>query len=177
MLRYAVSATGVMLLALAAPSAAQQEGPAAHDCPATPAALPPELASWDARTPATAGTQPDQLDGATLTIGRAVDATLARTPDVHYTIRPEQPGGSVSYGGIFAFTVTDAGTYRVALGSGAWIDVVKDGETVTSIAHGHGPDCSTVRKMVDFPFAPGSYTLQIAASGQEQLPLLVTRVP
>ena len=65
----------------------------------------------------------------------------------------------------------------MALGSGAWIDVVKDGKAIESTAHGHGPDCSGVRKVVDFPLQPGSYTLQVAANGQAQLPLLVTRAP
>lgn len=175
--RYLASAAGLALLTLAVPSTAQQEGPAPHDCPAIPAPLPAELASWVARTPIAAGTQADQLDTATLAVGHAVDASLVHTPDVHYPLRPEQPGGSVAYGGLFAFTVAEAGTYRVALGSGAWIDVVKDGKAVESIAHGHGPDCSSVHKMVDFPLQPGSYTLQVAANGQAQMPLLVTRVP
>jgi len=110
-------------------------------------------------------------------VGQAADGTLVATPEVKYPLRPAKPGGSVSYGGLFGFTVTEAGTYRVALGSGAWIDVVKDGVAIESSAHGHGPDCSEVRKMVDFPLEPGSYTLQVAANGQPSLPLLVTRVP
>lgn len=175
--RYFASAAGLTLLMLGTPSAGQQEGAARHDCPATPAPLPAELASWAARTPLAAGTRVDRLRHATLMVGQAVDAALVHTSEVKYPIRPEQPGGSVSYGGIFAFTIAQTGTYRVALGSGAWIDVVKDGKAIESTAHGHGPDCSTVRKMVDFPLTPGSYTLQIAANGQAELPLLVTRVP
>ncbi|HEX7712240.1 MAG TPA: homogentisate 1,2-dioxygenase [Sphingomonadaceae bacterium] len=175
--RHFAPAAALALLVSAAPSAAQQEGGAAAQCPAAPAPLPAELASWGARTPLAAGTQADRLGPATLTIGRAVDATLVHTPDVRYPVRPEQPGGSVAYGGLFAFTVAEAGTYRVALGSGAWIDVVKDGKAIESTAHGHGPDCSGVRKVVDFPLQPGSYTLQVAANGQAQLPLLVTRAP
>ena len=178
MRRYLASiAAGIALLASSAPSAAQQEGMPKHDCPVGPVALPLELATWASPAPIIAGTDPAKLAGATLTVGQAVDAALAHTSDIHYPFRPEQPGGSVSYGGIFAFTVAQAGTYRVAEGSGAWIDVVKDGKAIESTAHGHGPDCSTVRKMVDFPLEPGTYTLQIAANGQAQLPLIVTRVP
>jgi hypothetical protein len=170
-------AGGLALLTLSVPSLGQQESPLKHDCPAGPVALPPELASWASPAPITAGTDAAKLGGATLAIGQAVDAGLAHTSDIRYPLRPEQPGGSVSYGGIFAFTVAQAGTYRVAEGSGAWIDVVKDGKAIESTAHGHGPDCSTVRKMVDFPLEPGTYTLQIAANGQARLPLIVTRVP
>ncbi len=65
----------------------------------------------------------------------------------------------------------------MALGSGAWIDILKGGKAVASTAHGHGPDCTGIRKMVDFPLTPGRYTLQIAANGEAALPLLVARLP
>ena len=65
----------------------------------------------------------------------------------------------------------------MALGSGAWVDIVKDGKAIESVAHGHGPDCSGIRKMVDFPLEPGNYVLEIAANGQSQLPLLVAHLP
>jgi len=176
---FVLAAAGLAALALPAPSMAESimEGHA-HGCPAgTAAALPPELASWADRQPLKAAGAAGKADAAALEIGKAVDAALLPTPDVKYAIRPEKPGGSVSFGGLFAFTVAEAGTFRVALGSGAWIDLVKDGVVIDSVAHGHGPECSDVRKMVDFPLAPGRYILQIAANGQAQLPLLVTRLP
>lgn len=114
---------------------------------------------------------------AVLTSGQAVTMALLRTPDLSYSVRPAKLGGTVSYGGLASFTVKQAGTWRVALGSGAWVDVVKDGKAVTSIAHGHGPDCSGIRKMVDYALEPGRYTLQVAANGEESLTLLVTRLP
>lgn len=59
------------------------------------------------------------------------------------------------------FTVPEAGRYRVALDQPGWIDLVKDGKALTSVAHGHGPDCSTIRKIVDFDLAAGRYTLKL----------------
>ena len=171
----ALAAASVAALAL--PAAVHAEDAQAPACAAVPAPLPTELASWPDRAPLDAARRADRIGEATLTVGKAVDAVLARTADVKYVLRPEKPGGSVSYGGLFAFTAEQTGTFRVALGSGAWIDVVKDGKAVESTAHGHGPDCTGVRKMVDFPLEPGSYILQIAANGQAQLPLLVTRLP
>lgn len=150
-------------------------------CAATPAALPAELSGWARRVPLPAGR--DAASAALLEPGIAVDGTLAPTTEVRYALRPEKPGGSVSFGGIFAFRVPEAGRYRVALGSAAWIDVVetgaigKDGSGLASIAHGHGPDCSGIRKMVDFALEPGDYVLQIAANARAALPLLVTRLP
>jgi len=165
------------LTLLPAPLRAQEAASGGRDCTASPAPLPPDLASWSARGSAQAARDAAGLSGARLAIGGAVDAALLPTGDVHYVTRPEKPGGSVSYGGLFAFDVTGAGTYRVALGSGAWVDVLRDGKPVASSAHGHGPACSTVRKMVDFPLKPGRYVLQVAANGEATLPILVTRAP
>lgn len=147
-------------------------------CPATPAALPGELSGWNRRVPLTAGR--NASTAARLDAGAAVDGTLSAAPEVHYVLRPEKPGGSLSFGGIYAFTVTEAGHYRVALGSAAWIDVIKTSDTtkgLTSIAHSRGPDCSGIRKMVDFALEPGDYVLQVSASAEAKLPLLVTRLP
>ena len=82
-----------------------------------------------------------------------------------------------SHGGLVGFSVTEAGTYRVALGSGAWIDVVRGGKAAASTAHGHGPACSGVRKTVDFPLTPGRYILQIAGNGTPSIAVMVTRLP
>ena len=165
------------LAAFALPAASHAEDAHKPACEGVPAPLPAELAGWHDRAPLNAAKRADRIGKATLSIGQGADAVLVRTADVKYVLRPEKPGGSVSYGGLFAFTAEQAGTFRVALGSGAWIDVVKDGKAIESTAHGHGPDCSGVRKMVDFPLEAGSYILQIAANGQAQLPLLVTRLP
>jgi hypothetical protein len=140
-----------------------------------PADLPEALTSWRNPVPARAGDV--QAKAVTLTPGEAVTLALLPTPQLRYPVRPAKPGGSVSFGGLASFTVTQAGTWRVALGSGAWVDVVKDGNVMTSIAHGHGPDCSGIRKMVDYSLTPGRYVLQVAANGADSLPLLVTRLP
>ncbi|TCM20452.1 hypothetical protein EDF56_102113 [Novosphingobium sp. PhB165] len=146
-------------------------------CPSTPVALPPELSAWNSRTTLVAAGDAHGLTAARLEVGKAVDGGLRATPEVHFALRPEKPGGSVSFGGIFAFTITEPGKYRVALGSAAWIDVVKGGAAVSSIAHGHGPDCSGIRKMVDFTLEPGDYQLQISANPESRLPLLIARLP
>ena len=163
----------------AAPATLAAQGMADHPaarCTA-PAPLPAALAGWSARTPLTAATAPAGLKAATLTPGKAVDATLGRTGGIRYVVPPEKPGDAASYGGLFAFTVAKAGTYRVALGSGAWIDVLKGKTAIASSKHGHGPDCSGVRKMVDFPLTPGRYVLQIAAGKAAALPMMVVPLP
>lgn len=169
-------AMGLGVWAVSAMPAAAQMDHAAPAC-AAPAALPAELASWRSPVPLTAGRDRKGAAKAVLAPGQAAAVTLAQTPAVTYPLRPEKPGGTVSFGGLTSFTVKQAGTWRVALGAGAWIDVVKDGKAAPSSAHGHGPDCTGVRKMVDYQLTPGTYTLQLAANGESTLTVLVTRLP
>jgi len=148
---------------------------AAHTtCPAI-APPPAELSGWTSPRPLAAGRTATRATE--LTPGAAVAARLPSTRDVRYVVRPEKPGGSVSHGGLFTFTVTAPGRYRVALGSGAWIDVLANGKPATSVAHGHGPDCTGIRKMVDFDLGAGRYILQVAGNGSANLPLMVAKLP
>ncbi len=159
------------------PSYAQMEGQPAPTCPATPVAPPPELAGWAGRVPVSAAVKPDALASAILTPGKGADVALLSTPDVAFPVRPSHPGGSVSYGGLLGFTVTEAGTYRVGIGSGAWLEMVRDGQALVSTAHSPGPACTGLRKMVDFALTPGTYLLEISGNGAASLPVLVTRLP
>jgi len=169
----------LLLVAVATPVAAQMKPAADASCPATPAPLPAALAGWADKAAMTAATKASRptLADAQLSLGTAVDLALKPTPEVAYPLRPAKPGGVASHGGLVGFSVTEAGTYRVALGSGAWIDVVRGGKAAASTAHGHGPACSGVRKMVDFPLTPGRYILQIAGNGTPSIAVMVTRLP
>jgi hypothetical protein len=172
---YAAILTMAALIAPQTGTPAQQENQ--RSCTTGLVAPPGELAGWSTRIPLTAARDASGLRKATLNIGSAAEITLSSTSEVRYLARPEKPGGSVSYGGLFTFTVAQPGTYRVALGSGAWVDVLNGKKAVTSVAHSPGPECSGIRKMVDFPLTPGRYTLQIAANGEPALPLMIVRLP
>jgi hypothetical protein len=163
-----------ILLPLAFPAAAQADEQPQAACTAQ-VAPSGELAAWTAPTPLAAAGDAHRLP--MLAVGQAADVTLLPTPQVHYPSRPEKPGGSVSHGGLIGIDVAQAGTYRVALSSGAWIDLVRQGKATTSVAHGHGPTCTGVHKMVDFPLTPGRYTLQLGANGAPQMRVLVVRLP
>jgi hypothetical protein len=158
----------------AGPSGAQEAAPPACAAPVVPTG---ELAPWTTPVQLQAAESEASASRARLPIGQAARLTLLQTPQVRYPLRPEKPGGSVSYGGLVLIDVREAGTYRVALDSAAWIDLVRGRQAVTSSAHGHGPACTGIRKMVDFPLAPGLYTLQIAANGQPQMTVLAARLP
>lgn len=164
-------------------SAAPKPMPNPLSCPSDPVDLPPELAAWTKREPLLAARDTRSLSGAGLEIGKAIAGGLRPTGEIRYAKTPEKPGGSTSFGGLYTFRVAQAARYRVALGATAWIDVVKagprnaGGTVMASTGHGHGPDCSGVRKMVDFSLQPGTYLLQISGNAAARLPLLVARLP
>jgi hypothetical protein len=166
----------LITLSLALAASVRAQAGQAKDC-SSPPSLPTELAGWSSRVSIAAASDRSAVDQTTLTIGKAVDATLRKTPEVKYVTLPDRPGGSVSYGGMFSFEVDRAGTYRVAIASGAWIDILEDGQAVQSTAHGHGPDCSGIRKMVDYPLKPGHHVLQLSGNADPTLSVLVTRLP
>lgn len=163
----------LLTTAIAAPLHAQEAIPACA-APVAPGGI---LAPWSTPMPITAAANVAQLGTATLAIGQAARVTLRPTPDVRYAIQPEKPGGSVSHGGLIGFAVPADGAYRIALATPAWIDVVGDGNPMVSTAHGHGPACSGIRKMVDFTLARGAYVLQISANGDPQTSVLIVRLP
>lgn len=176
---------GALALALAISPTVMASSTMAKEAPAACTTKVPttgDLASWNAPVEKTSAGSADGAEETVLLIGQAAHVALLRTPEVKYTVPPEKPGRSASHGGLFQFAVKDAGTYRVALGSAAWIDVVgtsgeSAGKAVTSTAHGHGPDCSGIRKMVDFALTPGRYTLQIAANNEPKTTVLVAELP
>ncbi|KQS04257.1 hypothetical protein ASG11_08335 [Sphingomonas sp. Leaf357] len=110
--------------------------------------LPPAFAKWNA--PASTG----------LTIGAPYLATGTEPSKLTGAV-----GDVVKRGGTataLSFTVAKAGVYQVGLASGAWVDVVSGGTALASAGHGHGPNCTGLRKIVDFKLASGRYTLQLS---------------
>ena len=162
-------------LALASVSATAQE--TAQPCAAQDAALPKEMSGWSSKSDIATATGAQDLTKAELALGHAANLSLHHTREVQYAAQPAKPGGSVAYGGLAGLTVKDAGTYRIGLSSGAWIDVVKGDALTRSTAHGHGPACSTIRKIVDFPLQPGQYVIQISANADPAIALMVWRQP
>lgn len=172
-------AGAAMALPMAATPASAQEAMAGHEHAActAPAPLPAELAGWGTpHRPLKAAVKSSGAAKALLVQGTAFDTTLVRTPEVEYVLEPGKPGGSVSFGGLFAFDVAQAGRYRVAQDGRSWVDVIVDGKAVTSAAHGHGPECSGVTKMVEYDLPAGRHLLQIAANGEAALTVMVAAV-
>ena len=170
-----IGVVGAIGLAALVPATAFAQGAGAN-CAATEVMLPAELAGWDDRTSLPAAATEQNVAMAELIPGRGAALALRPTPEVRYPVRPAKPGGSVSHGGLARFTADKAGIWRIALGSGVWIELVRNGKALPSVAHGHGPICTGIRKMVDFALEPGRYLIEIAGNGQPVLPVMVVRL-
>jgi hypothetical protein len=172
---FCAGAVAATTLGVGCALAADTEAPPAA-CTA-PGALPAGLSGWAApHRPLKAAVKAGGAGKALLAPGVAFDATLAVTPRVEYPVEPGKPGGSVSFGGLFAFDVAEAGRYRVAQNGRSWVDVLVAGKAVPSVSHGHGPECSGVTKMVEYDLPAGRHLLQIAANGEAALTLMVAPV-
>lgn len=158
---FRIIAAALTSIALAAPVPA---APPAREgaCPATPV-LPDDLADWsrDASSK-TIYAYGDDLGADWSPLGAArTELPLHRFESLRYGIAPERKPDVYKFGGMIPIEVKTAGRLIVALDAGAWIDLVRDGAAVKSVAHGHGPACSGIRKMVEFDVTQGRYQLQI----------------
>lgn len=154
------------LAALAAPAWASE-------CPA-PVAPTGELAPWTGPVPLSSASDAAHLSHSAIRPGQAVTLALHPADRVAF---PAPPGKSGGNGGLAELTIAEAGTYRVALGTSAWIDLMHGGKAVASIAHGHGAPCTGIRKIVDFPLEPGRYVLAISANQDARTQVLVAKKP
>lgn len=116
-------------------------------CAAMDVNLPAPLAGWTAP-------RESFLEGKALTLTATDAASIMGLP------AGSKPGGAALLG----FNIVTAGRYGIALDQGGWIDVIpgaSGGEPLKSVEHGHGPECSTIRKIVRFDLKPGLYRLTL----------------
>ncbi len=168
----------LVLIALVATLAASPAFAQEHDksaCTTTDAALPAGMGDWNGGAAITTAPSPEHAAHVPLALGKGYAASLKKKGEVTFSVEPEKPGGSVSYSGLFSFTIPEAGNYAVALGTAAWIDVLEDGKALEPASFGHGPECTTMRKKVVFALKPGVHVLQVAGNGAETLKLMVAK--
>lgn len=130
-----------------------------NNCTATDAALPAALARWTSAGNVLEG-------GHAITLDTVDAASLKALPP------GSKPGRAASFG----FRVAKGGTYGIALDQPGWIDVLPgtgDGAPLASVAHGHGPACSTIRKIVRFTLAPGTYRVVLTGLAQPRAKLML----
>lgn len=140
-------------------------------CPAGAEPVPPALSGWGTGATIAASSDPRSAPG----LSPGATATLSLHPSDHVDLiaPPQRKSAGASNAGYAAVEITTPGTYRVALSDRAWIEVLKDGKAIRSTAHGHGPRCSGMRKIVDFELAKGRHLLQISGNPTATLHVMV----
>ncbi len=117
-------------------------------CKATDASLPTGLLGW-------------VKPGDEFVPGKAVELDTIDAAALKGLPAGSKPGKAAMIG----FKVETAGIYGVALDQAGWIDVLPGtggGAALASVKHGHGPECSTIRKIVRFDLKPGLYRLYVS---------------
>jgi hypothetical protein len=143
-----------LLLAQAGPATAPSQ------CDSLRVAMPASLTGWSDA-------------GALGAIGKAFTVAAADPT----TIRGLRIGEVTRSGGaaLVPFEVDSDATYRVAVSDKAWVDVVAGNSVVKSTAHGHGPACSGISKVVDFPLKRGRYALHLTGISAPSVKVLIAR--
>lgn len=109
--------------------------------------------------------------------GGPVMIRLIDAAKVRFAVPLGKPVADGDKGGLVILKIRQAGTYRIALQHKAWLDVMRGGKAIESIAHAHGAPCSGIAKQVDFALPRGVYTLQLSAAADETVGLQVTKLP
>ncbi len=108
--------------------------------------------------------------------GKGADVTLQPSAHIVWPVRPERPGDAASHGGVLEFAIA-----RPSLSCGARRGSVGGCRAGWQGRRIHYPcpwrACTGIRKMVDFPLAPGVYVLEIAGNEKPQIPVLLVRLP
>lgn len=134
-------------------------------CTATDTALPAPLSGWTER-----GAGLDSGKGVPMV---AVDPASVRLVGVPLPVRAGKTFAT-------ALTVRSAGTYGIALDQKGWIDVYRtNGQSPAvvqaSTAHGHGPACSTIAKIVRYKLAPGDYRVVVSGVERPQAKVMLVK--
>ncbi len=167
-----------LLLGQAVPAPAPQPASTPAPCTAMDARLPAALAAWalSGRGDPNDLTRPVVLRSLTLEDRAKLDArrpakTVADAlAALNEMPEPAQSGGVARIG----FRIERAGTYGIALDQPGWIEVAPKGRPpLISASHGHGPECSTIRKIVRFDLQPGVYMLSLSKLTKPQAKVML----
>ncbi|WP_088182213.1 hypothetical protein [Sphingobium sp. Z007] len=128
---------------------------------AAPTPLAEPWTSWNQSGQAKAGVLAQGAPA--LILGKPLTAELTPSVHVQFPVVPNK-GAKEGYSGLFSLSLKQGARVGIALSGPAWVDVVTGDAPVASVEHGHGPDCSGIRKIVWFDLPAGRHLVQIAGS-------------
>lgn len=144
-----------LLIAQTAPAAAVPPR-----CDRVRVAMPASLVGWSETAAAP-------------TIGKAFTVSAADPTTVRglRTSELTRTGGAA----LVPFEVAEDATYHVAVSDRAWIDIAAGNDLIKSSAHMHGPPCTGIAKVVDFPLKRGRYALHLTGISAPSVKVLIAR--
>ena len=116
---------------------------------------------------------PAAQSGATLTVGQAVDFSLATVDAISFEVPPEHAPAAGTFGATASVTVPPEGELQFSLSDEAWIDVVQEGHAVKSIGFSGVKTCPGIRKSVRFKLSAGPATVQLSGARKADLKVAV----
>ncbi|UCI09813.1 hypothetical protein [Mesorhizobium sp. B1-1-8] len=146
----------------------------AGTCSATAADAGCDAFKWPvAREQALFPEAPAAQSGAALTVGQAVDFSLAAVDTISFEVPPGHAPAADTFGAMASVTVPPEGELQFSLSDDAWIDVVQDGHAVKSAAFSGVKTCPEIRKSVRFKLAAGPATVQLSGAKKTDLKVAV----
>lgn len=111
-----------------------------------------------------------------LEVGELFELQLMPQEDVQLAAAPSKTMlADGTHAGSFSLRLAHAGEHRIALDSGAWIDVVLDGQALASAEFSGSAGCRSPRKVVVYALpAEQDLIVQFSASEPEKLRVSVT---
>ncbi|HEY0223031.1 MAG TPA: hypothetical protein VGC38_00790 [Pseudolabrys sp.] len=110
-------------------------------------------------------------------LAAAVTVTLVPFADAKLPTPPSRaPKSPDSYAGFVRVpSPPKAGTYRVTLSQGAWVDVVQDEHAVKSGAFSGATGCEGVRKSVKFDLTATPFIIELSGTTAHAIGVVVTQ--
>ncbi|MDO7835159.1 hypothetical protein Q4610_08855 [Sphingobium sp. HBC34] len=142
---------------------------AANPVCAAPAPLAEPWTSWRQSGQAKAGILAQGAPA--LILGKPLTADLTPAAHVQFPVVLGK-GAKEGHGGLFSLSLKQAARVGIALSGPAWVDVVTGNAVVASVAHGHGPDCSGIRKIVWFDLPAGRHIVQVAGAKDRSIHIM-----
>lgn len=106
-----------------------------------------------------------------LILGKPQVVTLRPVAQIQFAASPAKLDAK-SHGGLFTLALKSPARVGVGLSGPAWVDIVTGTIAQPSVNHGHGPECSGIRKIVWFDLQPGLHIIQIANAPEREIRIM-----
>jgi hypothetical protein len=109
-------------------------------------------------------------------LATAVTVTLVPIAEAKLPFTPSSPPKSpdTNAGFIRVPTIPNAGTYRITVSHGAWIDAVQDGQELKAVAFSGVAGCDGIAKSVKFEMAAAPLLIQLSGTTASAVAIVVT---